>query len=220
MAIAFRSKNETVTTALDATVVEPAGAALNDVMLGVVAAASTATIGAPALWTELYSGNAVDFKFWIGWLRRTSSAPSLTWTTGSSIYREAHVLCYSGVDTTGSPIDNSDMNINNKVQDTANPNPPPIYAVDPNAMAVAIIIDWAGSASAWNGPTGYTIRTRNTTGDDVSVADKLLTVSGIEDPAAVLNRSVASTIKLASTITLRRAAPPSETLNIYAPCLR
>lgn len=217
MAIAFRSKSETVGTATDVTVVEPLNAAQNDILFAVVAvAAGGASLVAPVTWTELYSAPASDFRFWIGWIRRGASAPSLTWTTGVSAYREAHVLCYSGVDQTGSPIDNANMNVN-KVPSSANPDPPPVYAVDANAVALAIIIHWFGSSGAWGGPAGYTIRTRNTGGDDVSVAEKVLSAAGTEDPAAVTGVGGSAT-SMAATVTLRQSAPPAETQR-FAPCL-
>src|SRR5437773_743569 len=80
-------------------------------------------------------------------------------------------------------------------------------AVDTATLAIAIIMDWDGSAAGgWTGPAGYTIRSDNTAGNDSAVATKTLSASGSENPAAFTNRIGVAHNKVVATITLSAVA--------------
>jgi hypothetical protein len=182
--IAFRNRNQVVGTGTNATVTEPASAALNDVFWALAVCGNAATLTEPSGWTVRYSGTATgntSFKYNLAWIRRGSSAPSLTWTISSSVYREVHVLAYSGVVTSGNPYEAS---VDGGFSTGTNPDCPSVTTIDANAMVLAFAVNFFGSSSAWGAPSGYTIRVRNTAGDDCVVAEKKVAVAGAENPAA------------------------------------
>jgi hypothetical protein len=199
--ITFRSKNEVIGTGGNATVTEPASAAQNDVMWAVAFCDTAATLSAPSGWTVLWSGTAsATFKYNIAWIRRGASAPSLTWTIGSSVYREVHVVCYSGVVTSGNPYEAS---ADGGVTSSANPDCPSVTTVNANAMVLAIGINWGGSNTAWGAPAGYTIRLRNTAGDDGILSEKKVVSAGAENPAAYTGGSGNSLVTWQGTVALQ-----------------
>jgi hypothetical protein len=224
MSVTFRSKNEDVNTAQNASVSEPAGAAIDDLLFAVMGVTPAGGVPVPpAGWTQLFgtgSESPSDFRVCIAWIRRTGSAPSYAFTTSASAYRELHVFCFTGVDwTKTNPFEDTAWWKWNTT-DTSNPDPPAVRAGNSDGLAVAVVMDWAGSGSGgWAGPTGYTIRSRNTVSDDVSVATKQLGASGVEDPAAVTGRLAAgSSTKAAASVIIRASTPPAE-LQRFAPWL-
>lgn len=194
--VTFRSKNEVVGTGGNATVTEPAGATTNDILIALAACANAATLALPAGWTSIYNGTAsTTFKYNLAWVRRGGSAPSLTWAVGSSVYREVMVFCYSGCVTSGNPYEAS---TDGGVTSTAQPDCPSVTTVNANAMVLAFAVQWNGSASGWGTPAGYTMRARNTAGDDLVMAEKKVAVAGAEDPALFSNGGAATTTWTAS----------------------
>lgn len=181
----FRSKAEVNTTATgNSTVAEPASAAANDVFWALAICDAAGSITLPAGWTSLYNGTAGgNFDYNLAWIRRGGSAPSLTWVIGgTSIYREIHVLAYSGVVTVGNPYEAS---ADGGVVTTTTPDAPSVTTVNANSRVIAWAISWAGITSTPTVPAGYTHRTRNSVGvDDIVAADILKVVAGSENPAA------------------------------------
>lgn len=184
--IAYRSSSHIVGTGTDATPSEPAGAAENDIFIAMVHCAAAGTLGLPTGWTELYTGtDPFDgfFDYKVAWIRRGSSAPSMTFTTGSSVRREVFVHAISGAITTGSPID-----VHNRAQNTdADPDPPSITTTVDNCLIISFGVCWIGSgATQWVAPTGYTIIGDNTLGNYTfnALRNSLKSPAGAEDPAA------------------------------------
>lgn len=182
--IAYRSSSHVVGTGTDATPSEPAGAAENDIFLAIFHCASAGTPGLPAGWTELYTGtDPFDgfFDYKVAWIRRGASAPSLTFTTGSSVRREVFIHAISGAITTGSPIDDDD-----RAQNTdPDPDPPAITTLADNSLIISFGVCWIGSGGTqWVAPTGYTIIGDNTLGNYTYNARKntLKSPAGTEDP--------------------------------------
>jgi hypothetical protein len=190
MAVAFRAASTAAYGPFSGgfTVTEPAGTVQDDVMLMLVVQNATAGSAPtpPTGWTSLFSGltaagGAAHFYFFIAYIVRGAAAPNLNVnTSATSAYAECNVLTYSGCDTT-TPIDAS---ANGAPVNAANPDPPSVTAVSSAAMAVCFGTQWNGSTASWTPPAGYTRRSRNTAGDDSVAADKLLSASGAENPAA------------------------------------
>jgi hypothetical protein len=177
--IAFRSKNQVIGTGGNATVTEPGSAAANDVFVAVAICANAATLTRPTGWTPLYSGTSgTSFKYDVSYIRRGGSAPSLVWTIGSSVYREVHVMAYSGVDTT-TAIDAQSTGV---VNNSTNPDPDSVTTTAANSMVVIVGINWNGSSPSW-AHAAYTIRSDNTAGNDVVMAELKKATAGAENPA-------------------------------------
>jgi hypothetical protein len=196
--ITFRSQSAVVGTGSGATPTEPSGATTDDVLIAIAACdSSVSSLGIPAGWTSLYSGSSTTpkFKYNICYIRRTSSAPSYAFTTGgSSVYREVHVLCYSGVVNSGNPHEASSAGTKSSaISSTVTCDS--VTTLNANAMVLAIAIPWAGSNPTYTAPNsgGYTIRTRNTAGDDVCAAEKKRTTAGAESPGTIGGINAAAT---------------------------
>lgn len=189
MAVSFRNKNQAITTITgNSTVTEPTGAASGDALIGYMvfdAASSTAANAShPAGWTLLYSGTQGLFKYSVAYIIRGGSAPGLTWTTaGTSIYREVHVMCLTGA---ASLTLDSQATATSGNTTTHFPNPPSTTAIASTSMAICGGSNWAGSGPSnfWVAPTGYTLRSDNTSGNDSAIGTKSLAAAGAEDPAA------------------------------------
>lgn len=221
---AFRSASffTTSTTGTTTTGTEPAGTVQNDVMVAALAVENAATITLPTGWSVLYTASSgTAFSYWLGYILRGASAPSFAWTHANEAYRELHILSFSAVDTT-TPVDASADG--GASAGTAPPDPP---AATPTGgltddMAIAVGMHWSGSpAGGWVAPTGYTLRSDNTVGNDVAVATKQLTLSSAEDPAAFTVGTTLVTNQLwSATVLLRNSggAPASAPImSVYGP---
>lgn len=190
--IVFRSKSQVIGTGNGATPTEPAGAVANDIIFGLVVADASATIGIPAGWTSLTSGTSTTthFDYNICYIRRTGSAPSYTFTTGGSVYREVHLVTYSGVVTTGNPYEASSSPGTKSNGSGVTVTCDSVTTVNANAMVLAFVIAYAGSdTGGFTAPNsgGYTIRTDNTAGNDAMIAEKKRVAAGTESPGTVGN---------------------------------
>jgi hypothetical protein len=167
----------------NATPGEPASSALNDGMISVAICDNAQTITLPSGWTSIASGSAsTTFKYNVAWIRRGASAPSLTWVITGAAYREVYTFGWSGCVTSGNIYEA--FTAGTAVTGSTQPNPPSVTTVNANAKVIAIGVNWNGSGTAWVAPASYTIRSRNTAGDDVAVADRASIASGgtVEDP--------------------------------------
>jgi hypothetical protein len=196
MAIAFQQKAyATATTGFTFTALsEPAGTVSGDFLIALVLVNQTShIITRPTGWTNLYnlvspaSTGSVTAGFCcdVSYIIRGGSAPSLSWTAaagGTIQYWEGHILGFTGVDNV-SPIDANSAAGTTGTGTTA-PDPPAATAIGTNDMAIALGIQWAGANTTWTAPTGYTLRSDNTAGNDGIMASKLLSSSGSEDPSA------------------------------------
>jgi hypothetical protein len=190
MAVTFRSKNEVITTATgNSTVTEPAGATAGDVLIAFALADADGTtdITPPSGWTTLYGPtHLTNTRFIVSYIVRGGSAPALTWTiSGASKYREVQILC---LQTSGGTItldsQSSAGATGNATLSAHKPDAPATTAGASTSLAVTGGYHFDGSTvSAW-AVSGYTIRTRNTIGDDSFMGTKSLAASGSENPAA------------------------------------
>lgn len=187
MAIAFRSSSYADGNAglsANLTAVEPAGAAAGDVFVAFFVASYTGTETPPSGWTTIYAGTigfASGYDYWVGYVVRSGSAPSLTWTTwASNSAATVQVLAFSGVDS-ASPIDASAQDGTGSGS-ASPPDCPSATSVTANALAIAMGCHFAGVATSWTAPTGYTLRGTNTHG--LASASKALGAAGAENPAA------------------------------------
>ena len=215
MAIAFRSESHVVGIGTSVTGTEPTGTVQNDVLIALYIVDSTSgTLGIPSGWTSIYSGVSPtpNYRYNLCYIVRGASAPSLAFTHTGSVYRELFIMSYSGCNT-NAPI-NASVDGGGFTSNPQAPNPPSATATVANAMALAIGIGWNGSASGgWTPPSGYTMRTDNTAGNDVMVASKLLVSAGAEDPGAFGNGTVSgSTDGWQATVILAPAGISVSTL--------
>lgn len=189
MAVSFRQESHVVGSGTSPTLAEPAGTSPNDVLvaLSVVAAAST-VLTAPAGWTVLLSGSASTvFKYNLAVIWRGASAPALGWTVTGTVYREVHILAFSGamlpVDVTvdGGTVAGSSVIDGPAATPAAN-----------DSMVVAGGANWAGSnATGWVTPANYSFRTNNAAGNDAAMVSRLL-VGGAgvsENPGTITGSS-------------------------------
>lgn len=213
MAVAFRSASfatgSTPGSNSSITGTEPTGAANGDylVMVAFMEATGSTSITVPSGWTSLKSGVAgTGFRYVICGISRGASAPSYAVTSVSSSgrYYEVHVCAFSGAGATQPDSQAAAVATGSTQTDI---DPPATTAVSSAAMAVAIGIHWAGSwGTGWTTiPTGYTLRTDNTPGNDGVIVTKLLSVSGAENPG-VIGQTPAADVWIAHTLTI---APPS-----------
>lgn len=187
--LTVRSTSYAAGTATDATPSEPTGAAENDILVAIMGCASAGTIGIPSGWTSIEAGtDAFDgfFDYSIAWIRRGASAPSLTWTTGSSVYREVQVVCISGAITSGSPIE-----ANTGAQGSATqPDGPSVTTLTANAMVLTGFYygqNGGSSAGGWTVPASYTLSADNTANNRTCAAVRVMPSTGAENPAAWAN---------------------------------
>lgn len=187
--VAWRSTSDVRGTATDATVAEPAGAASGDIFIAVAHCAAAGTLTAPSGWTVLTNGTQTFdgfFDYNVAWIRRGGSAPSLTWTTGSSVYREVFVHAFSGGKASGDAIEVMNRIANNGGA-SGNPDPGAVTTVNDNALLFVAGINWSGSAGGgWVAGASYTIRGNNTAGNNTANASRsagLISPAGATDPA-------------------------------------
>lgn len=196
---------------------EPASTANGDGLFALVihersANAITAPTGGE--WTQLWeggspSGASSGFRYWIGWLIRGASAPNLVWGSSGtgSPYWEVHIMRVTGtLDSTA--IDASTAGTTASGQ-TTGPNPPAATAGGSSDLAIAMGVHWNGSGSAgWTAPSGYTLRSNNTAGNDAMFATKTLTASGSEDPGVfTTNQALNGDALNGPTLLIQDAAP-------------
>lgn len=190
--IAFRSAQFAgAASGTDLTITEPAGAAQNDIMVCFFLVAAAGTPGAPTGWLVLTNGlQGFDglFDYHISVIRRGASAPSLTWTTGGSFYREGQIICISGASTAGTALDAVEVmaKANGNGGANSNPDPPSVTTATANDLVIAGGMNWSGSGGGgWVAQSGYTIRSDNTPGNVIVVSTRtaLVNPAGAEDPA-------------------------------------
>jgi hypothetical protein len=175
----YQSYSEVIGSGTTATPSEPSGTSSGDILVGLIVAANTATVGLPSGWTSISSGTAgTSFKWALGWIARTGSAPSYAFTCTPSAFRQVIVARISGADTTA-PIDAAPSPASGT---SATGDSPSATATTSEGLALAWLAHWSGS-NPFVAPTGYTLR-GNTGNSDIGLASKTLSVSGAEDPAA------------------------------------
>lgn len=192
MAIAHGSASFATGSADNPVGTEPASTVSGNLLIAVVVHENSANaITEPAGWSTLFTGGspsagAAGFRYWIGWIIRGGSAPALTWTSTGAVYYEVIIERLTGSFDAGS-IDAS-ANGTLAGSGSSSMDPPSATATGTADMAVAAAIHWAGAgAGGYGAPAGYTVRSRNTAGDDAVFATKLLSASGAENPAAITN---------------------------------
>jgi hypothetical protein len=166
----------------------------------------------PTGWTTINSGSSTNghFNYFLQYIVRGASAPSLTTTYTGNQVREWFIVCYSGVNAT--PIDSQGTEA--KVGASASaPDPPATVAVGSSALAFACGIGWNGApAAGWGAMSGYTKRegapsTEGTLGFNVlGGAEKQLAASGSENPAAFTGTPLVTDDTWGQTITLLPAS--------------
>lgn len=169
----------------NSTVTEPASCASGDVELALALADSGTSLTAPTGWTQLYAGTQGSMMYDVSYVARGGSAPSLTWSvTGSSKYREIHILCLTSSTAGTISLDSSATGATGSAINHP-PDPPSTTAVASASLAICGGINYAGSgAGGWTAPTNYTRRTDNTVGNDGVMASRSLVASGAENPGA------------------------------------
>lgn len=209
MAAAFRAATNTVATGVSATPAEPAGTVAGDVMLVVYATAPGAAPAVPVGWFPYFGGliAKTEFSLIVAVAARGASAPSYAFTHTGSVYYERCLMAISGADT-GSPNGGA-AQVSQASAPDVKPNPPslnPSAQSVGNGLGIAIGINWQGSVtSAWS-LAGYTVRSRNTIGDDIAVATKTTALANPEDPAAITCTGVLATHEAwAATIAINGA---------------
>lgn len=194
MAVTFRSKSAIVNTSgTSPTPTEPAGAVSGDYVVALYATnANTGNPTLPVGWATLVARTTVGsaFQFIVGGIQRTGSAPSYAFLHTGSIYRELHVLCFQGSGTVS--LDAQSASGSTGAAILHDPNPGSVTPAAATSLSVAMGINWGGSSSAWTAPSGYVIRSDNSAGNDCAIADKSLTGTSPEDPAAFTGEVAAS----------------------------
>lgn len=192
--VAWRSTSHVAGTGLNATPSEPAGTAQNDILIAIFGVSAAGTPGLPAGWTVITNGTeAIDgqFDYIIGVIRRGASAPNLTFTTGTSQYREVYIHAISGASTAGNAIDVIEVAARATGNGTGGVDPPQVTTVNDNALIVIAGLCWAGSGGGgWGAPANYTIRGDNTAGNSIANATRsagLISPAGAENPAIFTN---------------------------------
>lgn len=182
MAVTFRSKNESVpaVSGTSPTLAEPTGAANGDALLALYLTTNTGAPTLPAGWTSLYNGSSTATAWRVGYIQRGASAPSYAFTHTGTIYYEVHVQCVQGAATVR--FDAQSVTGSVVTAATVGPNPTAVAPVAATSLCLAGGFQFAASA-IWVAPAGYTIRTRNTPGDDSMIATKSLLSNASEDPA-------------------------------------
>lgn len=186
--IAYRSSSHVVGTGTNATPSAPSGAAENDIFIGVAHCAAAGTLGLPAGWTSLFAGTDpfdTNYDYNFAWIRRGASAPDMTFTMGSSVFREVFVHAFVGCIATGSPVEASI-----KAQGSSSSfDPGQVTTVNNNALIFIGGMHWSGSSGGYVAPANYTIRGDNTSGNNSAAASRtsLLAASTAEDPATFTN---------------------------------
>ena len=214
MAIAYKSRSYIAASGSSPTMSEPSGAADGDFLIGLfIVPFAVSSISVPSGWTTLFSGTGTNsqMRYNIHYIVRGSSAPSYSYTMSSSSYREIHIMCFSGVDTT-TPIDASQFGSSGNGTNT-NPDPPAITPASNDALALAIGQNWSGSNPAWSAPSGYTMCSDNTSGNDYALAIKQLASAASENPGAFSGVNTGSNQDyFSATVTLATAGVISDSV--------
>jgi hypothetical protein len=166
-----------VGTAQDATVAEPAGAQPGDLLVALSLCAAAGTLTQPAGWTPVFSGTSAPgafFKYNVSTIVRGAAAPSLTWTTGSSVYREVFVAAVLGSTTVEQSAQIASASLDRI-------DPPSVTTAAADSLALAGGAHWTGSA-AWVAPASYTKRSDNAATYSGVLISRALIAAGAEDP--------------------------------------
>jgi hypothetical protein len=186
-AVTFRSKSAVVNTnGTSPTITEPAGCASGDAVLAIYLTDVGGNPALPAGWTSLYNGSATTFQYRVGYTLRGGSAPSYAFTHTGNIYRELHVMCFTGSATLALDSQSSSGATSNSSSDF---DPPATTPVQTTSLAIAGGADWSGSTTAWTQPAGYALISDNSAGNDAAIATKSLASTASEDPGVFTGRN-------------------------------
>lgn len=178
MPVAYRSASKsTGASGGNLTATEPAGAANGDVLVALFAQDhTTATLNLPSGWTEIGrgTGGAPNFSYVVGWIARGASAPSLTFTSNQTAWREVVIVCLSDAAFDAAQIATG--------TGTNDADPPSATATTASDVAVAMAYYFPGWGASPTMPTGYTQRAY-TLGDGAIAATRALSASGAENPS-------------------------------------
>lgn len=182
----FRNQTFASTTGTSHTGVEPTNTATHDVVLGLYATAAAGNPALPAGWTSLFSVSQGAFKAVVGYVIRGATAPSYAFTHTGSVYYEHYLIAIKPT-LVGWAVRLDSVSASGTLANgtTHSPDPPATVALAGASLAVAGAINWAGSSGSWAAPSGYTVRSDNTVGNDCVIIDKSLTVAGSENPGAI-----------------------------------
>lgn len=160
-------------TAADITATEPASCATNDIEVATLLRESTTAITGATGWSQSFNGTTMSVDTTAGtpyrvtnwWIRRTGSAPSLTWTFASS-FRGIAIVCYSGAVTSGDPFDIATSALRDTLLAKTWPN------VSGSTSTTDELLIWVGNGSDVGGagtpPTGFTERADAATGMEIA----------------------------------------------------
>jgi len=186
MAVSFRSESHAgYTTGTSPSFSEPASAANGDALIVLYVCDAGGAPTFPGGWTSLYNGTQGAVTWRAGYQIR-SGAPNMGFTHTGSIYYEISVCCLTGTTTLALDSQSSTGSTGNGANH--NPDMPSTTAVASASMAIAGGINYGGSqGGGWTASSGYTFRSRNTTGDDSGMETKSLASAGAENPGAWAN---------------------------------
>jgi hypothetical protein len=182
---AYRSKDVSgAGTGTNITGVEPLGAAADDILVADLYIESTTTVTPPSGgWSDDFGGTTMvntlstagsEYKHYKYWIRRTGSAPALTWSFSSS-WRQIALTAYSGALTSGNPWSFGAKAVRD--DRTAQTFP----AVSGTTSDNDELLVWSGEnyndAASNTPPTGFTER-HDQGGADITIADLVQTSFG------------------------------------------
>ena len=155
---------QTATGTTSVSIGAPAGLVDNDIMIAAVSTLEWAnTITAPAGWTQLYHqpiGTGMAASFW--WKRAASESGSYTFsTTYGNTNWKGSISAYSGVITTGNPVEGSGFS-NNSGTGTTTPVTGSTTVATANTAAIVIYLTPPASSVTATAPTNYTENYDNT----------------------------------------------------------
>jgi hypothetical protein len=157
--ISFRSSSTASTAgATSLTISPPSGLANNDVMIAIINAnVETTTITPPSGWTLIRSLNnnnpPITANASIYYKRAASESGSYRFDISSSQRIVGAISAFSGVITSGNPVDVSSGQSNNS---SATATAPSITTTRNNEMLVYASVDDNSPASTWTAPSGMT----------------------------------------------------------------
>lgn len=219
MAVAFRSKTNTVQTAdVTITATDPSGAAADDILIAHIYIETTATLTVPSGWSNTCNGTTMkqintatgkSYNHYLYWIRRGSSAPSYTWSWSGTTYCEVVVAAYSGALTSGDPFSFGTTAPKNNTTGSAYPD------VSGTTLDANELLIWCGGSWDWGNPTlpsgGFTQRHSPST-STIFLADKTQTAAGATGTITGGSNSSGSTSTTTVMVGLRPAA--SGTANV------
>lgn len=178
-AVAFRATAQsTVATGTSIVVTKPTGTVDNDVMVAVLYRETNAAITQPGGWTLVCTadniGTAIpnEMQMWVK--RAASEGANYTWSWTGSEFKQGNISTYSGVITSGDPVDTFDCDITAASQ-TASPTLT-ISTTVANTMLV-----WGASnynEGTWTFPTTPGAFTQRGTSSAAGLGDYLWSGSG------------------------------------------